>query len=472
LRPVGIQADCGFTNLRNLGGMQFELTSDFIARLRDDVQQLDRSSVVAKIGDLYPADIAEILDELSLQEAQFVFRVLEEDTRPEVLIELDEDVRKRFLRSLSSDEIAQYIDLLDSDDAADIISELPESRQTEVLDRVEDEEQASDIASLLQYDENTAGGLMAKELIKVNLNWSLPRCVREMRKQAEDVESVYTVYVVDDEDHLLGTVSLKRMLISPERSLIKDIYDDDVRAVQADTPAEEVAQFAEKYDLVVIPVVDQWNRLIGRITVDDVMDVVREETSRDYQLMSGISENIETTDTAFIMSRARLPWLLIAMAGGIIGSQVIEQYEEQLRVFPEMAIFMPLVASMGGNVGIQSSALIVQGLANNTLSRDGVLPKLGKELAVGLLNGLACSLAILGYAYFYGHSMALSFTIGLSMIVVILYAGIFGTVVPLGLRRMGQDPALATGPFITTANDIIGLFFYFVIGRLMYSLVV
>lgn len=452
--------------------MQFELTSDFLTALREDMERLDSTAVAAKVGDLYPQDIAEILDEVGLEEAQFIFRVLDEETRPQVLMELDEDVRRRFLRSLSSEEIAQYVDLLDTDDAADLISELPEERQTEVLEQVEDEEQASDIADLLTYDEDTAGGLMAKELIKVNLNWSLPRCVREMRKQAEDVDTVYTVYVVDDDEKLVGTVSLKKMLISPERSLIRDIYDEDVHAVEAHTPAEEVAQIAEKYDLVVIPVVDQWNRLIGRITVDDVMDVVREETSKDYQMMSGISENIETTDSPFIMSRARLPWLMIAMAGGILGSQVIEQYEGQLRVFPEMAIFMPLVASMGGNVGIQSSALIVQGLANNTLGRDGMLPKLLKELAVGLLNGLACSLVILGYAHFFGHPSALSFTISLSMIVVILFAGIFGTVVPLALKRIGQDPALATGPFITTANDIIGLFFYFVIGRMMYSLLV
>ncbi len=452
--------------------MQFELTSEFLSALREDMERLDSTAVAAKVEDLYPQDIAEILDEVNLEEAQFIFRLLDEETRPEVLMELDEDVRKRFLRSLSTEEIAQYVDLLDTDDAADLISELPEERQSEVLEQVEDEEQASDIADLLTYDEDTAGGLMAKELIKVNLNWSLPRCVREMRKQAEEVDTVYTVYVVDDDDRLVGTVSLKQMLIAPERTVIKDIYNEDVHAVEAHTPAEEVAQIAEKYDLVVIPVVDQWNRLIGRITVDDVMDVVREETSKDYQMMSGISENIETTDSALIMSRARLPWLLIAMAGGILGSQVIEQYEGQLRVFPEMAIFMPLVASMGGNVGIQSSALIVQGLANNTLGRDGILPKLLKELSVGLLNGLACSLVILGYAYFFGHPLALSMTISLSMIVVILFAGIFGTVVPLGLKRADLDPALATGPFITTANDIIGLFFYFVIGRLMYGLLV
>lgn len=449
--------------------MQFELTSEFLSALRADIERRDSTSVAAKVEDLYPPDIAEILDEVSLDEAQFIFRLLDDEERSEVLMELDEDVRRRFLRSLSTEEIALFVDLLDSDDAADLISELPEARQNEVLEQVEDEEQASDIAALLKYDDNTAGGLMAKELIKVNFNWSLPRCVREMRKQAEEVDSVYTVYVVDDDNKLLGTVSLKKMLISPERSLVKDIYDEDIHAVEAHTPAEEVAQIAEKYDLVVIPVVDQWNRLLGRITVDDVMDVVREETSKDYQMMSGISENIETTDTALIMSRARLPWLLIAMAGGILGSQVIEQYESQLKVFPEMAVFMPLVASMGGNVGIQSSALIVQGLANNTLSKDGVLPKLVKELSVGLMNGLACSLVILGYAWSYGHPMALSLTIGISMMVVILYAGIFGTVVPLALKRVGYDPALATGPFITTANDIIGLFFYFVIGRMMYA---
>jgi len=450
--------------------MQFELTNEFLSSLKEDIARFDRDTVSAKVEELYPADIAEILDEVNLQEAQFIFKLLDDEKGSEVLVELEDDVREKFLASLSDDEIADYVEELDTDDAADIIQELPEERQEVVLEKVDDEEHIEDITDLLTYDENTAGGLMAKELIKVNYNWTILRCVREMRKQAEEVDKVFTVYVVDDEDVLLGIVSIKKMLLNSERTLIKDIYRDGAIAVTADMAAEEVVQVSEKYDLVVIPVLDEKKRLIGRITVDDIMDVVREETSKDYQMMSGISESIETTDSIWVMSRARLPWLLIAMMGGIIGAMVIANYEDELKINPQMAFFIPLVVAMGGNVGIQSSALIVQGLANNTLSKDGMIRRILRELMVGLLNGIACALLLFVYSYVFSYPLALSLTIGASLLAVILFAAAFGTFMPLTLNRMKIDPALATGPFITTSNDIIGLFFYFMIGRMMYGL--
>ncbi len=451
--------------------MQFELTDDFLEELKEDISRLDRTSVSVKVGELHPADIAEILDEVTLREAQFIFKLLDDELGSEVLVELDEDVREKFMASITDEKIAEYVDQLDTDDAADLIAELPEERQEDVLAQVDDDEQASDIADLLLYDEDSAGGIMAKELIKVNVNWPVVTCVREMRKQAEDVNQVFTVYVVDDSDVLLGIVSLKKMLLSSTRALIKDIYKEGILSVEAHTKAEEVAKLMEKYDLVVVPVVDEEQRLLGRITVDDIMDVVREETSKDYQMMSGISENIETTDNVLVMSRARLPWLLVAMFGGIAGAMVIGNYEEELQINPQMAFFIPLVVAMGGNVGIQSSALIVQGLANNTLSKDGMLKRILKELMVGLINGIACTAVLMAYSFMFGYPLALSLTIGASLLAVILFAAVFGTFMPLTLNRMKIDPALATGPFITTSNDIIGLLFYFMIGRLMYGLV-
>ncbi len=450
--------------------MQFELTNDFLELLKEDIERLDSDTVAAKVGELHPVDIAEILDEVNLREAQFIFNLLDDELGSEVLVELDEDVRERFLASLTDEEIAEYVDQLDTDDAADLIGELPEDRQEDVLAQVDDDEQASDIAQLLAYDEDSAGGIMAKELIKVNVNWPIVNCVREMRKQAEDVDQVFTVYVVDDNDVLLGIVSLKKMLLSSTRALIKDIYKEGIRSVEAHTKAEDVAKLMEKYDLVVVPVVDEEHRLLGRITVDDVMDVVREETSKDYQMMSGISENIETTDNVLVMSRARLPWLLVAMFGGIAGAMVIGNYEEELQLNPQMAFFIPLVVAMGGNVGIQSSALIVQGLANDTLSKDGMVKRILKELIVGLINGLACTAVLMAYSFLFSYPLALSLTIGASLLAVILFAAAFGTFMPLTLNRMKIDPALATGPFITTSNDIIGLLFYFMIGRLMYGI--
>lgn len=450
--------------------MSFELTAQFLDGLKEAIGRDDRATVVACLDGMYPQDIAEILDTVSLSEAQYLYRALPEDVAADVLTELEDDTRERFLNSFSNEEIAKVLPLMDSDDAADIMSDLSDQRQDEVLEHVEDNEVVSDIEDLLVYPEGTAGSLMAKELIKVNINWSIVRCVREMRVQAEEVDEVYTVYVVDDENHFQGIVSLKKMLISPDKTFIRDIFKDDAISVQADESGESVAQIMEKYNLVVIPVVDRAERLLGRITVDDVMDLVREEATRDYQMLSGISENIESDDKPLVMVRARLPWLLIAMLGGIVGSMVIGFYEGDLHINPQLAFFIPLVVAMGGNVGIQSSALVVQGLANNTIGNDGLVWKLLKELLVGLLNGLACAGVLLVYSVLLSYPMALSITIGLSLLVVILFAAVFGTFMPMFLHRVKIDPALATGPFITTANDIIGLFFYFMVARVVYGL--
>ena len=298
--------------------MQFELTADFLADLKNAVARSDSSFVSTQVAVLHPADIADILDEIDLNEAKFIYRHLEEEVASDTMMELDDDVREKFLESLSDQQIAQIIDNLDTDDATDLVAELPEERQEEVLEQVEDEEQVSDIEDLLTYDSNSVGGLMAKELIQVNMDWTVLRCVREMRKQAEEVDYVYTIYVVDNDNHLMGIVSLKKMLLGSERTMISDIFKTDVLYLKADMDAEEAANFAEKYDLVVIPVVDDQGKLIGRVTVDDLMDVVREETSKDYQMLSGISKNVESSDSIWVTSRARLPWLLIAMAGGIV----------------------------------------------------------------------------------------------------------------------------------------------------------
>lgn len=451
--------------------MQFELTADFLAELKDAIARADQSFVSTQVAELHPADIAEILDELNLEEAKFVYRRLEEEVASDTMMELDDDVREKFLESLSDQQIAQIIENLDTDDATDLVAELPEERQEEVLEKVEDEEQVSDIEDLLTYDAKSVGGLMAKELIQVNMDWTLLRCVREMRKQAEEVDYVYTIYVVDNDNHLKGIVSLKKMLLTPERTVVSDIFREEVLYLKADMDAEEAANFVEKYDLVVVPVVDDQGKLIGRVTVDDLMDVVREETSKDYQMLSGISKNVESSDSLWVTSRARLPWLLIAMMGGIVGAMVIGNYEEDLLIRPEMAFFIPLVVAMGGNVGIQSSSLVVQGLANNTMGLDGIFTRVMKELGVGLFNGIVCTLVLLIYSFALSYPLALSLTIGSSLLAVILFAAAFGTFIPLVLKKYGFDPALATGPFITTSNDIIGLFFYFILARMIYSIV-
>ncbi len=449
--------------------MNFELTKEFLVSLRSAIEQNDEKFILENIVDLHPADIAEILDELSAEEGKTLFQQFDEEKAADVLVELEEDVREKFLASLTSKEIAeQFIDNLESDDAADVISELPEEVKEEVISHLEDVDQASDIVDLLNYEDGTAGALMGKEMIAVQESWTILRCTREMRKQAEEIDFVYTVYVVSEKNILLGTLSLKRMLLSPTKSKITDIYTSDIISVRATARDEEVAQIMQKYDLIALPVIDELGRLIGRITIDDVVDVIQEESEKDYQLASGISEDVESSDKVWVLTRARLPWLLIGLLGGILGAQVIGVYEADLGIHPEMAFFIPLIAAMGGNVGVQSSAIIVQGLASNSLGFTGIFPRLYKEFLVGLLNGIICAGIIMMYNLIFSDSMELSLTVSLALLAVIICAALFGTFIPLILDRYKVDPALATGPFITTMNDILGLFIYFYIGQLMY----
>ena len=450
--------------------MQFELTKEYLEQLNIAVESKIEAKILELIDGLHAVDIAEILDEQSTKEAKAFYALLPEELVADALVELDEDTREKFLEEISSEEIAEkIIDNLDSDDAADVIGELSEEKQDEVISHIEDIEQAGDIIDLLNYDEDTAGGLMAKELVKVKIDWDVATCIKEIREQAEEVEKLYTVYVVDENDILQGRISLKKLLLAPENKKVKDVYNDEVILVQVDIESEEVAQIMDKYDLVVIPVIDEIGRLLGRITIDDVVDVIREEAEKDYQMASGISENVESSDSTWSHTRARLPWLLIGLFGGILGAQVIEAYEDQIRIHAGMALFIPLIAAMAGNVGVQSSAIVVQGLANNSLGLDGLGKRLFKELLVGLINGAVLGSLIFGYNFFFSDDLTLTFIVSTSLIVVIVFAAIFGTFVPLMLDKYKIDPALATGPFITTVNDVFGLFLYFFIGYLMYG---
>ncbi len=446
--------------------MQFELTKDYIDQLIENIEKHEEVEVFHKVKDLHPADIAEIYDELDIDQARFVHVLLDDEIAAEVLVELEEDDRERFLKVLPSEVIAkQFIDKLDSDDAADVIGELPEEKQEEVIAHLADLEHAGDIVDLLNYDEDTAGGLMAKELITVNENWDITTCLKEMRKQAADVDEVYYVYVIDDNEVLKGTLSLKKLLINSSNKKISNIINRDIISVKADTDSEEVANIMNKYDLVALPVVDALNRLVGRITIDDIVDVIREEAERDYQLVSGITQDVESSDSAWVLTRARIPWLFIGLFGGIIAALVMGVYEVDLGLNPKMAFFIPLIAAMGGNVGVQSSSIIVQALASNSMGFESIGRKLFKELGVAALNGIILSTVIFAYNYFFSDSFALTITVSTALFSVIIFASMFGTFVPMALNKFKIDPALATGPFITTVNDIMGLFIYLLIGR-------
>ena len=447
--------------------MQFKLTKELLLALREWIAEGKDSAIAQAIANAHPADIAELLNELRRDEAVYIFKILEEEHAAEVLLELDEDVRENLLASLTSREIAEeLIENFDSDDAADVIAELPEQKQEEVIALLEDKEQANDIMDLMTYEEGTAGALMGSELIKVNQNWSVAQAIREMRKQAEDIDNIYTIYVVDDRELNVGTLSVKYMLfhVSSLHSAIRDLYKQtSVRSVTTNTPAEEVARIMEKYDLVVLPVVNDEGALVGRITIDDVVDVIVEEADKDYQMASGISEDVEYSDSIRTLTRARLPWLLIGMGGGMISANIIGIFD--ISESPEMAIFMPLIAAMGGNVGVQSAALVVKALANASALDESLWQKLWKELRVGLVNGLVCSSIILLVSLLFHMDLSLCITASIALFFVILFASFFGTWIPMTLNRFKIDPALATGPFVTTLNDIFGLIIYFAVGH-------
>jgi magnesium transporter len=419
-----------------------------------------------------PEDIADIFWDIELDEAKFIINHVEKQKAVEIIRSLDEELQERFFKGYTAQEIAQdVLGFLDSDDAVDILSILPTQKAEEVLSYIEDQDYANSLAAMLHYADDIAGGLMAKELVQVKYNWTVSQCIEEIRKQAEEVDSVHAVYVVDNRSILKGVVSLKDIVLSKPHISVIEITNINFIAVNAYATGEEVARLMNKYDLITIPVVDSMTRLIGRITIDDVVDFIKEEADKDFQLQAGLSENVESSDSVYILSRARLPWLMVGLLGGLGSSMIISNFEGDISHLPKMAFFMPVVAAMGGNAGVQSSAIIVQGLANNTLKSKNILPKLGKEFTVSLLNGLICSAILLSFNMLLGHGYDLSIVVSSALVTVIIFASLLGTITPLVLDKFNIDPALATGPFITTINDIVGLGVYFLLGRILLGVI-
>lgn len=442
-----------------------EFDEDFLEKIKQIIEAHDDVAARRELGEMHPADIAELYQDLDLAQAEYLYRLLDGDKAADVLMELDEDDRRKLLSDMEPEDIARlYIDHLDTDDAVDLIQDLDKEDREEVLSHIDDVEQAGDIIDLLKYDEDTAGGLMGTEMLVVNENWSMPECIKQLRMQAEDMDEVYNVYVVDNDDRLRGTLPLKKLITHPSVSKIKNVMETDPVAVKTDMPLDEVAIDFEKYDLVAMPVVDSIGRLVGHITVDDVMDRVRESSERDYQLASGLSQDVESDDTIWQQTRARLPWLLIGIAGGIGNSLILGNFEQGFATNPAMALFIPMIGGTGGNVGIQSSAIVVQGLANGSLDLKDTGRQLFKEVGVGLINGLIISLIVFIYNVFnLSPWNPTTLAVSLSLMAVVLFASIFGTFVPLTLERFKIDPALATGPFISITNDIIGMLIYMLI---------
>ena len=447
--------------------MEFKISKELITQIENLIQQNNIVELESILHDIHFADIAEIMNDLDTSEAIYIFNLLDSEITAVILLELDEEVRETILGTLSAKEIAEELDELDTNDAADIIAELPQSKKALVISELEDVEHAKDIVDLLRYDENTAGGIMAKELVRVNENWNVLTCVKEMRLQAENVTRVHSIYVVDDEDRLKGRLSLKDLLTTSTKTHISEIYIKKVDYVRVETKDVEVARIMQKYDLEAIPVIDELGRLVGRVTIDDIIDIIKEEADKDYQLAAGISQDVEADDSILELTKARLPWLVLALFGGFISVKVLGIFEPMMESHRMLLFFTPLIAAMAGNVGVQSSAIVVQGLANNSIT-GSLWNRLLKELSLSLLNGsILAGILILGSHFLLGYEFIIGITVSIALLSVIVIASLIGTFIPIVLDKYGVDPALATGPFITTSNDIIGIIIYFTIAKLV-----
>jgi magnesium transporter len=447
--------------------MEFKISKELIQELEQLIQNGNDQQLGVLLNDMHHADIAEVLDELDFDEATYIFKVLDSEKTAEILLELEDDLRENILGRLSPKEIAEELDELETNDAADIIGELSKEKKAEVISELQDVEHAKDIVELLRYAEDTAGGIMHKELVKVNENWNVLTCVKEMRIQAENISRVHSIYVVDDEDRLKGRLSLKDLLTTSTRTNISDVYIRKLNSVNVDTEDVEVARIMQKYDLEAIPVVDELGRLVGRITIDDIIDVIKDEADKDYQLAAGISQDVEADDSILELTKARLPWLVLALLGGFVTVKVLGLFEGAMVEHGKLFFFTPLIAAMAGNVGVQSSAIIVQGLANDTLS-GSLFNRLIKEVSLSLLNGLILALILfLGSHFLLDVEIIIGIIVTIALVSVIIIASLIGTFVPLLLDKFGIDPALATGPFITTSNDICGILIYFSIAKLI-----
>ena len=446
--------------------MSFKITTELLENISSYIEASNDKAIIVLFEEMHHADIAEIIDDISFDDAVYLIKLLDSEKTSAILMGLDEDIREKILQNLSAKEIAEEVDELDSDDAADIIGELSEERQEAVMSQIIDEEHVREIEELLAYDENSAGGLMAKELVKVNENWTVLKCVREMRAQAEEITRVHSIYVVDDQDKLMGRLSLKDLLITSTKTAISEVYIPKVDFVNVHDDLDEVSNKMRKYDLEAIPVVDDEGVLLGRITIDDIVDVIKEEADKDYQLAAGLTQDVEADDSILELTKARLPWLFLGLLGGVGAFIIMEGFQDVFSKYAALFFFTPLIAAMAGNVRVQSSAIIVQSLANDDV-KGSINSRLIKEMFLAALNGLVLAIFLFAFVWAYEGKIDLALAISVSLVIVIIVAGLIGTFVPLFLNKRGIDPAIATGPFITTSNDIFGILIYFMIAKMI-----
>ena len=459
--------------------MNFSLTNEFKEKLRLEIINQNIDFIRKSFDNVSYVDITELLYEFDSNDSKYVLDNIDINISSKIISELDEDNRENFLKIYSANEIAQYLDIIDSDDGADILSELNLLKRNDVVLLIKDPEKSKNLKKLLQYDEDVAGGLMAIELVKCNINWKINQCIELIKKQTKNVENIYSVYVTDDKGKLVGTVSLKDIILAKDNSSIKDVFDDYVISVDAHMNQEEVSQIMQKYDLTVLPVINKRGKLLGRITIDDVVDVITETAEEERQIMSGITSDVEEDDSIWKLSNARLPWLIIGIVGGLFGAFFLGSFEnnyfENNQMFLTLSLFIPLIMATAGNVGIQSSSIVIQSLSNPSAFESSVTNRLFKVLLVSIINGIVLSvivyLGLIAFDYFgyldFGIYSQTALIVSVSLFSIVMLSSLLGTITPIILDKFNFNPALASGPFITTTNDLIALAIYFIVALLL-----
>ena len=459
--------------------MKFSLTNEFKEKLRLEIINQNIDFIQKSFDNISYVDITELLYEFDSNDSKYVLDNIDIDISSKIISELDEDNRQNFLKIYSSKEIAQYLDIIDSDDGADILSELNFQKRNDVISLIKDAEKSKNLKKLLQYDEDVAGGLMAIELVKCNINWKINQCIELIKKQAKNVQNIFSVYVTDDKGKLLGTVSLKDIILAKDNSSIKDVFDDYIISVDAHMNQEEVSQIMQKYDLTVLPVINKRGKLLGRITIDDVVDVITDTAEEERQIMSGITSDVEEDDSIWKLSNARLPWLIIGIVGGLFGAFFLGSFENNYfkdnQMFLTLSLFIPLIMATAGNVGIQSSSIVIQSLSNPSAFESSVTNRLFKVLLISIINGIVLSIIVylgliaidyLGYLDFGLYSQT-ALIVSVSLFSIVMLSSLLGTITPLILDKLNFNPALASGPFITTTNDLIALAIYFIVALVL-----
>ena len=411
------------------------------------------------LKDTHPADIAFLFPRFNKSEQQVILDLLESEQASDVLVELDDHAQEKVLKNLDEDRIAALIDELESDEAADVLASVEPEVAEKVLETL-DEDTREEVQQLMEYDEDTAGGIMSTDLVAVRDDMTVSEAVKEIQRLAEEVDNIYGVWVIDKSRKLKGLVSMKNLVIAHANTKISNITDSDIQVVDAGIDQETVAHMMKRYDLISIPVVDDKDRLLGRVSWDDAMEVMDEESSEDLGYISGTGEEEPSTRSIFNSSKERLPWLIAGLAGGIVAALIMSKFVDSLQTLITLTFFVPIITAMGGNVGIQSSTLVVRGLATGEISFQDTGQRILKELGVAILNGVILSIILAAIILFWQNLIFESLVISFSLLVVILVSALIGVAVPFMLKRINIDPALAMGPFVTISNDIVGVFIY------------